>query len=236
MKYEYLIFDADHTVIDFNEDERRAFRKSFSAVGLTHGEDVVQACWEYSAKNWGDLGLNDVHLPFVQQNYHAMYHEHVRCLYRWIDERFGLNDQADVARDVFEEALCLPAHYIDGADGVLRELSKKYRICIATNGLTRLQRGRLQALDGVIYRLYISEEMGAIKPQREFFEYVLRDLAVEKEKCLMVGDSLSSDVKGALQVGMPCVWFNKDGARTLPTQLKGEVGEVTALRQLFDLL
>ena len=30
--YDYIIFDADHTVIDFDADERRAFRAAFRAA------------------------------------------------------------------------------------------------------------------------------------------------------------------------------------------------------------
>ena len=50
-QYDYLIFDADHTLIDFDADERRAFRAAFAAAGMQASDAMVEACWAFSARN-----------------------------------------------------------------------------------------------------------------------------------------------------------------------------------------
>ena len=53
VRYDYLIFDADHTVIDFDLDEKRAFRAAFRAAGVSCSEDMIEDCWRFSAKKLG---------------------------------------------------------------------------------------------------------------------------------------------------------------------------------------
>ena len=66
-KYRHIIFDADHTLIDFNADEKRAFYAAFQGTPLER-EETVQHMWEYSLQNWGELGLNEVNdLPPLER-------------------------------------------------------------------------------------------------------------------------------------------------------------------------
>ncbi len=234
MKYDYLIFDADHTVIDFDEDERRAFRAVFSAVGRSVDDCVIEDCWTYSAQNWAELGLNNVHLDAVQNTFHQTYYEHVRCLMAYLDRTHGLNGRLDEGARVFDRTLSLSAHYIQNADELIKKLSRKYRVCIATNGLTEMQHGRLQQIKPYLSGLFISEEMGVIKPNRLFFEKMLNTLGVEPSRCLMIGDSISSDVRGANCVGMDAVWFNRRGV-TAPSDVT-LVGEIACLEEIYRFL
>ncbi len=233
-KYDLIIFDADHTVIDFDEDERRAFRATFACAGVEPTEEMIEHCWAYSAQNWHDLGLNDVHLPSVQAKYHQTYYEHVRLLVDYLDKKYGLNGQTALAREVFDGTLSQSAHYIQNADELIKQLSKEYRVCIATNGLSEMQHGRLQAVKPYLSGLFISEEMGVIKPNRDFFEYILAKTGVERTRCLMVGDSLSSDIAGANAAEIACVWFNRRGL-PLPEEYRVD-GTITRLVELKNFL
>ena len=127
MQYDYLIFDADHTVIDFDADERRAFRAAFAAAGMDADPDMVETCWAFSARNWGELGLNDVHLPELRARYHALYHTHVRDIMRFADAQYGLGAGRAQAEKVFSEALSRPAHPVEGAVETLTALRKRVR-------------------------------------------------------------------------------------------------------------
>lgn len=234
MQYEYLIFDADHTVIDFNADERRALRAAFRAAGLDAGEDMVEDCWAFSARNWGALGLNDVHLPELRARYHELYHTHVSAILQYMDEKYGLGAGRGAAGQAFSGTLALAAHPVDGAVETLTRLARKYRLCIATNGLAAMQAGRLSALAPLFERIFVSEEMGAIKPDPAFFHALLRALGVTADACLMIGDSLASDIAGANAVGMDAVWFNRR-REPLPegVRLKAQIAD---LRELCGLL
>ncbi len=233
-KYDLLIFDADHTVIDFDEDERRAFRATFACASVLATDEMIEHCWEYSAQNWQDLGLNDVHLSTVQEKYHQTYYEHVRLLVDYIDKKYGLNGKTELARKVFDDTLSQSAHYIQNADLLLQELSKEYRVCIATNGLSKMQHGRLQKIKPFLSGLFISEEMGTIKPNRDFFEQILNRTGAARERCLMIGDSLSSDVAGANGAKIACVWFNRRGARSASGyQIVGEIARLEELKKFL---
>ena len=86
---------------------------------------------------------------------------------------------------------------------------------IATNGLGQVQRSRLKDFIPMTSGLYISEEVGSIKPSRKFFEQILSDLNGAPCDCLMIGDSLSSDIYGAKNIGMATCWYNPK-QRTAP--------------------
>lgn len=233
-KYDYIIFDADHTLIDFDADERRAFYAAFGAAGISASAETVEDCWRFSYMNWGSLGLNDVHLPEIRSAYHDLYNAHVRALFDYADTVYGLNGRRERAEEAFMSALRQPSHPIDGAEEVVRALAEGYRVCVATNGLACLQKGRLRGFEQYLYRVFISEELGTIKPDPLFFNAVLRELNAPAGRCLMVGDSLSSDIAGANDAGMDCVWF--DRRRHAVLENVAVTARITDLRELLGLL
>lgn len=211
VRYDYLIFDADHTVIDFDLDEKRAFRAAFRAAGVSCSEDMIEDCWRFSAKNWADLGLTEVDSPVLRARFHALYHEHVRGIVDYMDDRYSLGSGKTAAARTFSDELSRAAHPVDGALEVLDALAQHYKLCIATNGLSGMQAGRLSALRPRFARIFVSEEMGCVKPDAAFFHLLLEELKTSPDKCLMIGDSLRSDIAGANAVGMDCVWFDRRG-------------------------
>lgn len=233
-RYDYVIFDADMTLIEFNEDERRAFRAAFSRAGVSVGAEVIEACRRISDSNWAELGLNDVHLPEIQKEYHAIYRKHVSTLFALINKLYPLGARIKEAEETFLRVLCNPSHTVDGAEEIVRFLAKDYRICIATNGLSAMQTGRLTAFTPYLYRTFISEEMGCIKPNKAFFEIVLQSLGALPQACIMVGDSLSSDIAGARAAGIDCVWFNRfRKPRPAGLQITAEIERLAQLKELL---
>ena len=158
----------------------------------------------------------------------------LRALFDYADEKFGFSGKREEAEAEFVRSLCVPAHCVDGAEEVLRVLSEKYVICAATNGLSEMQRGRLSVLSPYLRNLFVSEEMGFIKPNVGFFRAVTDELGANAEECLMIGDSLTSDVAGANAAGMDCIWFNRRGQK-LPEGLR-VTAEISRLQDLLKLL
>ena len=113
MKYRHIIFDADHTLVDFNEDEKRAFRAAFKDTPLS-GEETVAEMWKFSYENWEELGLNRVNDPDVRKRYHALYYVHIHALFEHAERRYGL-ENADGAEKIFYQALCSPSCLREGA-------------------------------------------------------------------------------------------------------------------------
>jgi HAD superfamily hydrolase (TIGR01509 family) len=90
-------------------------------------------------------------------------------------------------------------------------LSKTSRLILATNGLSKVQNSRIQNLRSYFEKCFISEEIGYIKPSREFFDYLLHELKANPKECLMIGDSITSDILGAHNVDIDTCWYNQNG-------------------------
>lgn len=233
-RYDYVIFDADLTLLEFNEDERRAFRAAFSRAGVCVTDEDIEACRKLSDGNWASLGLNDVHLPETQKEFHVLYRKHLSTLFDRLHKVYPFGEFCKEAEEEFINTLCFPSHTVSGAEETVRALSQTYRICIATNGLTAMQKGRLSSLAPYLYRVFTSEELNVIKPDPAFFQAVLKELSASPEQCVMIGDSLASDIAGANAIGMDCIWFNRhkkprpDGVRL--------TAEIETLNELLNIL
>ena len=75
--------------------------------------------------------------------------------------------------------------------------------------------------------VFTSEDAKSYKPRKELFEFALSRTGLSAEQVVHIGDSLSSDVKGASAVGINAIWINR-GDREVP---KG----VTAVRNLLEV-
>ena len=233
-KYKVLIFDADHTVIDYLEDEKAVLRELLPTLGIEPTEATVTRCDDISNETWEAAGLNAVHTAYIQKNYHRLYVEHTEDLFKNLFREYPSSADPKATGKLFLKMLERPSIPCEGAVATLQALHGKYVICIATNAISSLQRPRLQTISCWIDKVYISEEMGFIKPMPPFFSYILDDLGVQKEECLMIGDSLSSDVAGANASGIDSCWLNRSG-RVNKTGVQPTY-EICSLKELQTLL
>ena len=185
--------------------------------------------------------MYDVHKPSVQQNYHRAYREHLYEVFFEIFQKFPCPDPQTTPQSASERFLTLlqrEGSVLPTAKEVLATFSKKsggkYKIYIATNGLSAIQKGRLHPLQAYVHGVFISEELGAIKPLPAFFERMIKYVGASFENCLMIGDSLSSDVAGANSVGIKSCWLNVKGEEN-KTAFTPDF-EITSLKELVDFL
>jgi 2-haloacid dehalogenase len=124
-----------------------------------------------------------------------------------------------------------------GAENIIRALKARYRLALITNGLKDVQRPRLarSAIAGYFEVVAISEEIGAAKPDPRYFDAVFALMGQPgREACLVIGDSLTSDIQGGLNYGLDTCWFNpvgKAGSPPLPVTY-----EIKQLEELLPLL
>lgn len=236
--YKYLIFDADHTLIDFETDEREAFRKIFAECGRIADEEMLARSRQWSVKTWDDVGLSNVGDETIQRTYHDLYRSHLTLLFTRVFSEYPVSMSPEEAGGKFLRYLEEDGARVRDAEEVLAALSEinggKYRICVATNGLHSIQTGRLRPLERYFYRVYISEDIGVIKPLSAFFSKVLNDLKATPRECLMIGDSLDSDIAGAERAGIDSCWVNVDG-RPNKTSVAPDY-EISRLKELLTIL
>ena len=230
--YRVLLIDADHTLIDYKKDELAAFSRMLPDFRLPADEESVEYASSVSEETWTEVGLYDVQSERIQREYHALYRSHVEILFERLFSHFGVTGDSRLAGARFLKELEAPAHLIEGSKETLERLKGRYQIAVATNGVCSIQEGRLLSLAGHFSHLFVSERLGAIKPTAAFFERALQELGAKKEECLMIGDSVTSDVDGAASFGLDACWFNPMGKK-MRTAAKYEIRNLSELLEIL---
>lgn len=227
MKYRYLLFDADDTLFDFPKASSRAFEAMCQAHDIPCSPEVYRLYHEINLELWAAFDRGEVSKEFVTLE------RYVRFLKAMELDR----DPAACNRD-YLSGLGEGVYPLPHAEAVCRELKARgHRMYIITNAVASVQRSRLRGsvFSELFEAAFISEEAGAAKPSRAYFDYVRARLpGLTAENALVIGDSLSTDMRGANNAGLPCCWFNpagKPGTEDLRIDY-----EISDLRQLLEIV
>ena len=208
VRYPILLLDADGTLYDFKTSQAHALERAYR--GAEFGGILPYSCEileQYSRVNqswWQRLERGECTKEELQLG-----------RFREFFAALGLSfDPAEFNRMYMEE-LGNGTYLLPHAEEVCRELAKTCSLYIVTNGVSRTQRRRIggSALNGLFREIFVSEDAGVPKPEAGYFEYVFSHLGeVDRKNILLVGDSLSSDMKGAENAGLDSCWFNPQSA------------------------
>lgn len=226
MKYEYLLFDADGTLLDFKKSEEYAF---FDAVKKHNVTPTAELYKLYSATNdslWKSLERGEIEKKDIIENRFKITFNKANLPY---SREMGIEED-------YQELLSRNSFVIDGVNEVLDNLLqfKKY---IVTNGLFITQTRRIK--DSGLFRYfeksYISEKIGHQKPKKEYFDFVLNDLGInDRSKVLIIGDSYTSDIMGGFNAEIDTCWLNSEKLK--PTDNRQPTYEITELKELLEIL
>lgn len=202
-RYDYVLLDADNTLFHFDLAEHKALGITLTDHGLPFTPETEQIYVTLNAALWARFDRSEIRLDeLVVERFSAF----LRAVGREGDPA-ALNHH--YLSRLGEQADLLP-----GAEDLCRALAPWCTLAIVTNGLSLAQRGRVSRspLQPYISHLFISEELGVQKPRPEFFDAVLRDMAIaDKRRAVVVGDTLGSDILGAQQSGLDAIWYNPKG-------------------------
>ncbi|RXV59212.1 noncanonical pyrimidine nucleotidase, YjjG family [Fusibacter sp. A1] len=188
-RYEWLLFDLDHTLLDTDTAERLALEKIFKTVTDDVTEEMVAVYKDINRKLWKMLEQGEIESETIKY----------KRFEDWLTH-YGMDGDPKTIGYAYLDALSEGSQLFEGALELVEKLSKKYRLAVITNGIVHVQKPRLEAsgLKPYFKKLFISEEIGVSKPAVEFFDIVLKGIGAKKEECLVIGDSMSSDIKGGL--------------------------------------
>jgi 2-haloacid dehalogenase len=225
-KYEFLLLDADGTLFDFLRCERAALRDALRLQGIDPTEEMIAKYSEINDNYWKMLERGEITKSELRTARFATF-----CDY------YGFG--ADVARLSvdYTDALSTKGIMISGAPETCRALAARCKLYIVTNGIATVQHRRLSAspLFAFLKDVFISEELGAEKPHIAYFDAVAARIpGFAREKALIVGDSLSSDIRGGVNAGIDTCWFNPAGKKA-PADLP-ITHEIRALEELIPLV
>ncbi|MCM1364345.1 MAG: YjjG family noncanonical pyrimidine nucleotidase [Faecalibacterium sp.] len=226
-KYTTILFDVDDTLLDFHQDEHDALKTTLEQCDLPSDESIIATYSKINSALWKEHEQGRITKEDIKNmRFHKLF------------ERFNfMSDYAPrQVNDIYERNLCGGSNVVSGAYKICEKLKEEYRLYIVTNGIEFTQKSRLSrgGFDKLMSDMFISETIGMQKPDRNFFDYVFSRIEeTDKSKIVLIGDSLSSDIKGALEAGIDCIWFNKSAAENntelKPTYIIGSLEEIMSI-------
>ncbi len=226
MRYKWLLFDADGTLFDFDKVEERALLNTFAALGHECDARCAEIYREIDREIWMDFENGRI----SQENLRTKRFE-------LLFDAIGIDcDAVEFSRRYLAELAC-GSDLIDGAEDLLKSLHGRVGLILITNGLADVQRPRFARSTLMPYfsDVVISEEVGVAKPDPKIFDVAFAKMGFpEREDVLIVGDSLTSDIRGGNNYGIDTCWFNPAGRRRVDGV--GIHYEIGALRELLPLV
>ncbi len=222
----YIFLDLDGTIFDFNYAERVSLIGMLEELGIEYDDSVPELYSEINDKHWHALERGQITRD-------EMLTHRFTELFALINATASPLD----ARRSYEGRLSDCYYYIDGAEELLCELSKKdYKLYLASNGTDSVQTRRIEASGIARYfdDIFISERIGHNKPSLLYFEECFKRIeGFDKSLAVIVGDSLSSDILGGKNANITTIWYN-------PCQIScGNIApdyEIANLSELIPLL
>ncbi len=222
----FIFFDLDNTILDFSEAERVALSRSLSERGVEPTDALLRRYRELNLYCWEKLENGEMERDTVL----------VRR-FELLFEELGLSLDGAEANARYEGLLHHGHWFMPGAEELLRELAPRHHLYLASNGVESVQLSRIASAGIAPYfqDVFISERMGAVKPQKAYFDACFARIpGFDPARALIVGDSLTSDIRGGVNAGIKSCWYNP-----AHQPLRGDVRpdyEIAGLSELPALL
>ena len=203
-RYDIVLLDADNTLFDFNAAETAALERTLKEFGWPWNAESREAYLEINHALWTAFDQGKAEEAFLTVE-----------RFRRLGERLGQAGDPEAMNCRYLDHLGACSMLLPGAEELCRALWEAgCHLALATNGVARVQHARLDAspLEPYFSAVIISQEVGAQKPQPAFFQAALDALGVlDKARCVMVGDTLGSDIQGGIAAGLDTIWYDPLG-------------------------
>lgn len=224
--YKTLLFDVDNTLLDFDAAEKSALRLLFEEQRILYTLELEDQYKKINQRLWKSFEEGKMDRDEV-----------VNTRFTLLFKELGQAVDGVLLEKKYRSYLDEGHQLIEGALEFIHNLQQQYDLYIVTNGVSKTQQKRLR--DSGLYPLFedifVSEDTGYQKPMKEYFDYVsARIPGYSAEETLIIGDSLSSDIKGGQQAGIDSCWFN-------PNKLSNRTDivptfEIQMLHELYKIL
>ena len=226
MNYRWLLFDADGTLFDYDRAEAQALAATFDQIGYPFDEEILSKYRHINGDLWLAFEKGEIH-----QN--KLKIERFNQLCQLLEVKLD----PSLLSQLYLKNLGQGTYLIDGALETIEKLIDRFDLAIITNGLKDVQRPRIadSSIHSYFPVIIISEEVGAAKPEKKIFDIAFQMMGdPQKGEVLLIGDSLTSDIAGAMNYGIDSCWFNPN-RQQLPPELQTRF-EINKLLELIDIL
>lgn len=214
-QYTALFLDWDDTIGDFMGASARSLREMYVQYGLDRiypaYEDFCQVYQAHNTQLWERYGSGEVRKDYLEFD---------RFFYPLIcgPKQLPVAEALEIAPRMAADHLRHTTDYfapLPGAVEAVRELSRKYRLIVVSNGFSEVQYTKIDrsGLRECFEDIVLSEEVGIQKPNPGIYHLALRRNGLSADEVLMIGDSHFSDISGAAAAGIDQLWLVGDGSK-----------------------
>lgn len=225
-KYKTLLFDVDDTLLDFQKAEKLALRMLFEERGIPLTKEVEAQYKKINKSLWDAFEEGEINRDEV-----------VNTRFSILLKEYGEEVDGILFENNYRSYLEEGNQLMQGAFEFISQIQSEYDLYIVTNGVSKTQDKRLRnaGLHPLFQGIFVSEDTGFQKPRKEYFDYVFARIPnFAPEEGLIIGDSLSADIKGGYVAGIDTCWFNPEkklnDSKIVPTY------EVQNFEELYALL
>ena len=195
-----ILLDIDDTILDFHECAKATILRASEDFGVEFTDKMLSFYMEQNAFLWGQYEKGVITIEDI-----------FRTRFPLLFKEYVYDVDGIEFENAFQKYFKTQYKFVDGAVELVEYLAKKYDLYVASNSLLSTQVSRLTSA-GLYHHfkdLFVSDAIGYQKPTKEFFEGCFCKIPnFNKEETIIIGDSLSSDIKGGCRVGIKTCWFN----------------------------
>lgn len=197
---ETVLLDLDDTILDFHKAEAIALRRALTEMDVSVTDAICERYSEINAAQWRALEAGEItRKQVLTRRFELLYAE------------LGVMRSPEETQRRYEGYLSQGHYFIPGAEELLEALFPRCALYLVSNGNAVVQEGRLKSANISRYfrEIFISEHIGADKPSRVYFDRCFARIpGFRRETAILVGDSLTSDIRGGINAGVRTCWFN----------------------------
>lgn len=199
--YKHLLFDADGTLYDFKASEDFAVKETWKEFGLDPSPDTVNCFLRCNAEAWAKFERGEIDVDtLLLQRFDNFFKEK------------GINLESRVVGPRYLGHVASVSVMYPKSMRIITELkSRGYKLYLVTNGVHEVQMQRLRRpeTESIFEGVYTPKILGSWKPKKEVFDSLFEKVGISDPKtAVMIGDSLTSDIRGGINAGIDTVWYN----------------------------
>ncbi|WP_086314214.1 TIGR02254 family HAD hydrolase [Enterococcus sp. 7F3_DIV0205] len=226
MKFKTLLFDVDDTLLDFQLTEKKALQALFQEEGLFLTDEIEATYKKINSQLWREFEQGKINKETVTDTRFSL-----------LFERLNKHVDGKKMGEQYRHHLSQGHDLLGNSKEIIERLHSEYDLYIVTNGIAKTQYQRLNDsnMTSFFNDIFVSEEVGYQKPMKEYFDYVFERIpSFDREKTMIIGDSLVSDIQGGNQANIQTLWLNPTKQSTVPTIQP--TYEISRLDDIFSVL
>lgn len=225
----FLFFDLDDTLLDFHKAEAWALRQALRRSGIEPTDAIAARYSEINQRQWELLEEKKLTREQV-----------LIRRFQLLFQELGVNASCEDTQQCYENMLAKGHDFMPGAPELLETLKGDYQLYLVSNGTAVVQDCRLRdsGIERYFQGIFISERVGVDKPQKEFFDRSFATIPnFDPDQAMIIGDSLTSDIRGGNNAGIRTCWYNpKHKPRRADIPVDYEIEDLLELPRLLESL